>query len=81
MTEAQRDELYVRMFKPLDLNTASGQEIQLIPGVGDRMQHEFEEYRPYSDIATFQREMAKYVDDEEVQRLTRYVRIGGGDAM
>lgn len=75
MDEAEREAVYTRMFKPLDLNTASGEEIQLIPRVGDRMQHEFEEYRPYTDIAQFRREMGKYVDDEEVERLAAYVTI------
>jgi hypothetical protein len=39
------------------------------------MRHEFEEYRPYSAMAQFQREMGKYVDDEEVARMSRYVEI------
>jgi DNA uptake protein ComE-like DNA-binding protein len=75
MDEAERDAIYSRMFKPLDLNSASGEEIQLIPRVGDRMQHEFEEYRPYTDMAQFRREMGKYVDDQEVERLASYVTI------
>ncbi|MEX2611277.1 MAG: hypothetical protein WEA24_15245 [Gemmatimonadota bacterium] len=75
MDEAEREGIYTRMFKPLDLNSASGEEIQLIPRVGDRMQHEFEEYRPYTDIAQFRREMGKYVDDAEVERLASYVTI------
>jgi DNA uptake protein ComE-like DNA-binding protein len=75
LDEGQRDEVYRHLWKPIDLNNASGEEIQLIPGVGDRMQHEFEEYRPYTAIAQFRREMGKYVDDEEVARLERYVTI------
>ncbi len=75
LDEAQRDEVYARLFKPIDLNTATGEEIQLIPGVGDRMQHEFEEYRPYSAIEQFRREIGKYVNDEEVARLEKYVTI------
>lgn len=75
LSEAQREEVYGRLFKPLDLNSATGEEIQLIPGVGDRMQHEFEEYRPYTAIEQFRREIGKYVDDEEVARLERYVTI------
>jgi hypothetical protein len=47
----------------------------LIPGVGEQMQHEFEEYRPYDNIARFRREIGKYVDDAEVARLERYVAI------
>ena len=50
-------------------------EIELIPGVGGRMRHEFEEYRPYTSIEQFRREIGKYVDDDEVARLERYVRI------
>lgn len=36
---------------------------------------ERKEYRPYTAMAQFRREMAKYVDDEEVERLARYVEI------
>jgi len=75
MDETEREALYERMFKPLDLNAATGEEIQLIPRVGDRMEHEFEEYRPYTDMAQFRREMGKYVDDAEVERLASYVSI------
>ena len=63
--------VYVR----IDLNSASQEEILSIPGVGPRMQHEFEEYRPYTAMAQFSREIGKYVDDEEVDRLARYVEI------
>ncbi|HEX5726676.1 MAG TPA: hypothetical protein VFX98_14470, partial [Longimicrobiaceae bacterium] len=75
LSEAQRDEVYAHLFKPLDLNSASGEEIQLIPGVGDRMEHEFEEYRPYRGMEQFRREIGKYVDEAEVARLERYVTI------
>ena len=75
LSEEQRDTVYNRVFKPIDLNTASGEEIQLIPGVGDRMEHEFEEYRPYTSIEQFRREIGKYVDANEVARLEKYVTI------
>jgi hypothetical protein len=39
------------------------------------MRHEFEEYRPYRDLAQFRREIGKYVDDAEVARLEKYVTI------
>ena len=77
-TSLSRDQLttlYGRMFVRIHLNTASRPEILLIPGVGRRMAHEFEEYRPYNDIARFRREIGKYVPAEEVARLERYVRI------
>ncbi len=67
--------LYVGMFLRIDLNTASGEEIHLVPGVGDRMTHEFEEYRPYTAMAQWRREMGKYVDDEEVARMEQYVFV------
>lgn len=73
--EEQRDSVYTRLWKPLDLNGASKEEILLIPGVGNRMQHEFEEYRPYRNIEQFRREIGKYVDAAEVARLERYVTI------
>ncbi len=72
---AADDDLYARLWVPIDLNSATAEEILLIPGVGDRMLHEFEEYRPYVAMAQFRREMAKYVDDEEVDRLARYVFV------
>jgi len=65
------------VFVPLDLNTASDEEFQTIPGVGSRMAHEFDEYRPWSAKAQFEREIGKYVDGAEVARLWRYVVIGG----
>ncbi|HEX8273411.1 MAG TPA: hypothetical protein VF615_12290 [Longimicrobiaceae bacterium] len=75
LSEEQRDSVYTRLWKPLDLNSASKEEILLIPGVGNRMQHEFEEYRPYRNIEQFRREIGKYVDEAEVARLERYVTI------
>jgi DNA uptake protein ComE-like DNA-binding protein len=75
MNDAQRKALYAKLFKPIDLNTAKAAEILLIPGVGRRMQHEFEEYRPYTSIEQFRREIGKYVDKNEVARLEQYVRI------
>lgn len=75
LSEAQRDTVYGRMFKPLDLNTATKEEIMLIPGVGERMNREFAEYRPYQNIEKFRREMAKYVGDTTIARYERYVTI------
>ena len=76
LTDEQRDTVYSHLWKPLDLNSASKEEIELIPGVGPRMRHEFEEYRPYTSMEQFRREIGKYVDQQEVARLERYVTIG-----
>ncbi|MEN8376021.1 MAG: hypothetical protein ABFS34_11275 [Gemmatimonadota bacterium] len=72
---AAREDLYERLWIPIDLNSASRDEILLIPGVGERMANEFDEYRPYRAIEEFRREMGKYVDEEEVARLERYVSL------
>ncbi len=73
LDDAQRGELYGRMFRPMNLNSASEEEIMLIPGMSDRMVHEFEEYRPYTSMEQFRREIGKYVDEDEVARLEQYV--------
>ena len=75
LSEEQRDSVYTRVWMPLDLNSATKEEIELIPGVGPKMRHEFEEYRPYTSIEQFRREIGKYVDENEVARLERYVTI------
>jgi DNA uptake protein ComE-like DNA-binding protein len=75
LTKEQRTALYGKAFIPLNLNTASKAEILLIPGVGNRMLHEFEEYRPYPALAKFHREIDKYVDDAELARLEQYVFV------
>ncbi|MEM6362450.1 MAG: hypothetical protein AAF731_20345 [Bacteroidota bacterium] len=72
-TEVARLENYV--FVPVELNTASKEEILAIPGVGDRMLHEFEEYRPYASMEQFRKEIGKYVDDKELSRLERFVYL------
>jgi DNA uptake protein ComE-like DNA-binding protein len=75
LDSATRRTVYARVFKPIDLNKASDEEIVLIPGVGNRMRREFKEYRPYKDMARFRREIGKYVDSTEVARLEKYVTI------
>jgi DNA uptake protein ComE-like DNA-binding protein len=71
----QLSELYTKMFLQLNLNTATREEILLIPGMGNRMVREFLEYRPYTAIAQFRKEIGKYVDDKEVARLEQYVFV------
>ena len=60
---------------PININTATDAEILKIPGVGPRMLHEFKEYRPWTSIAQFRREIGKYVDKAEVARLEKYIVI------
>lgn len=71
----QLSELYTKMFLHINLNTATREEIMLIPGMGNRMVREFLEYRPYPAITQFRKEIGKYVDDKEVARLEQYVFV------
>lgn len=75
LDDDQIAELYRHVFVPINLNTAVDEDILLIPGMSSRMVHEFEEYRPYSDIEQFRREIGKYVDEAEVARLEQYVTL------
>ena len=75
LTEEQQDEVYSRLFLPLNLNETTEEEILLVPGVKARMAHEFEEYRPYAGLPVFRREIGKYVDDDEVARLEQFVFV------
>ena len=59
----------------LDLNTASADDFLTVPGVGDRMVREFMEYRPYTSIVQFRREIGKYVDDAQVAEYEQYVFV------
>jgi len=75
LSKEQRTELYAKLFVPINLNTATDEEILLIPGVGNRMLREFKEYRPYVALAQFHREIGKYVDNTELARLEQYVFV------
>ena len=71
--EVARLEQYV--FVPVNLNTASDEDLMTIPGMGARMLREFKEYRPYDKMDKFRREIGKYVSPKEVSRFERYVTI------
>jgi DNA uptake protein ComE-like DNA-binding protein len=71
----QRAAAYGRLFVHVNLNTATREQILLIPNAGPRMVREFQEYRPYKALAQFHREIGKYVDDAELARLEQYVFV------
>jgi hypothetical protein len=58
-----------------DLNQISADQILSIPGAGEQMTHEFEEYRPYTTINQFRTEIGKYVDDIVVTSYEQYVFV------
>lgn len=63
------------MAAKLNLNLATGEDFKSIPGMTDRMVHEFEEYRPYASIQQFRREIGKYVADDVVAEYEKYVFV------
>jgi DNA uptake protein ComE-like DNA-binding protein len=75
LTRPQLAQVYGKMFLHLNLNSATAEEIMMIPGVGNRIAHEFEEYRPYRSLDQFRREIGKYVNAQEVARLEQYVFV------
>ena len=75
LSQEQANALYRHIFVNINLNTATAEEIMLIPGAGKRMAHEFEEYRPWKSYAQFDKEIGKYVDAKEVARLAQYTFI------
>ena len=75
LSNAQKSELRAVLFLPVNLNEASEDELKLVPGINGRMVHEFEEYRPYTSLEQFRREIGKYVDDAEVARYEQYVFV------
>ena len=60
---------------PINLNTATDEEILGLPDVGNRMLREFKEYRPYENIDEFRRELGKYVDAEQIAKWEAYVFV------
>ena len=75
LTAAQAMEFYGRAFVPINLNTATPEEIMLVPGAGKRMVREFAEYRPWKTYAQFDKEIGKYVGAEQTAKLAQYTFI------
>jgi DNA uptake protein ComE-like DNA-binding protein len=71
------DRLRMYVFIPINLNTASDEDIMTIPGMTPRMLREFKEYRPWTSKAQFDKEIGKYLTQNpgELARLWRYVTI------
>jgi DNA uptake protein ComE-like DNA-binding protein len=78
LTPDQAKEFYRRAFVPINLNTGTREEFLLIPGVGSRMAAELAEYRPWKTWAQFDKEIGKYVGQQETDRLKQYVFIPPG---
>ena len=60
----------------VNLNTATEADLlRAIPNLGNRMVHEFEEYRPYRSIFQFRKEIGKYVDQAQVAEYEKYIFV------
>lgn len=75
LTQAQANEFYGKAFVHINLNTATSEEILLVPNAGKRMAHEFDEYRPWRNYAQFNKEIGKYVGAEATAKLAQYTFI------
>lgn len=75
LTPEQAMAFYEKAFVHINLNTATAEEILLVPGAGKRMAHEFEEYRPWKTYAQFAREIGKYVGADKAAALAQYTFI------
>ena len=71
-------EFYRAAFVKINLNTGSREEFMLIPGVGSRMAAELAEYRPWKTWSQFDKEIGKYVGQQETDRIKQYVFIPPG---
>lgn len=69
--------IYSVMFIKVGLNSGAEADYKLIPSslAPGKLAHEFEEYRPFESVDQFREEMSKYVSDEEVAHLARYVTL------
>jgi DNA uptake protein ComE-like DNA-binding protein len=75
LTADQAREFYRAAFVKINLNTGTREEFMTIPGVGSRMAAELAEYRPWKTWSQFDKEIGKYVGQQEVERLKQYVFI------
>jgi DNA uptake protein ComE-like DNA-binding protein len=75
LSAAQAKDFYGKAFVKINLNTGTKEEFLLIPGVGSRISAELQEYRPWKTWAQFDKEIGKYVGQQEADRLKQYVFI------
>jgi len=75
LTAEQVAAVYPKAFVHINLNTATPEEIILVPGAGRRMVREFAEYRPWKTWAQFDKEISKYVGPEATAKLAQYTFI------
>jgi DNA uptake protein ComE-like DNA-binding protein len=72
LSQDQAMDFYKKAFIHINLNTATRDEIMLVPGAGAKMVREFAEYRPWKSWAQFDKEIGKYVGPEATASLAQY---------
>ncbi len=53
----------------VDINTATPEDLMKVPGIGEKIVAEIEEYRPFTSWAMFEEELGKYLDAGEIANL------------
>ena len=72
---AQATQPAIATIKKINLNTATAEQILTVPNAGQRMVREFQEYRPWTSVLQFRREIGKYVDAAQVAAYEKYVYV------
>jgi len=62
-------------FTLLNLNTTDGNAFLAIPDMSNRMVREYLEYRPYTSILQFRKEIGKYVGDQQTAAWEKYIYV------
>jgi DNA uptake protein ComE-like DNA-binding protein len=75
LTPEQATDFYRKAFVHINLNTGTKEEFVLVPGAGVRMSREFAEYRPWKNWTQFDKEIGKYVGQQETDRFKQYMFI------
>jgi DNA uptake protein ComE-like DNA-binding protein len=75
LTAEQATDFYRKAFININLDTGTREEFVLIPNSGVRMSREFAEYRPWRNWAQFDKEIGKYVGQQETDRFKQYMFI------
>ena len=75
LTPAQATEFYRKAFVHINLDIGKAEEFMLVPGSGKRMSAEFAEYRPWKNWTQFDKEIGKYVGQQETDRFKQYMFI------
>ncbi len=70
-----RQRVYLRLFLPINVNSATDAEWRLVPGIGAHMLTEFKANRPFPSLAAFAQEVGKYLPPKDAAQLIQYVFV------